>query len=306
MKNKTTKEIEQIIQLYNKNNEISELLNNEFSVTSCFILKKKNDITLFNDLHVHDLYEILYVIDGTITYQIEGIHYELNGGDMILVSPTMLHKLESINTTNSTRIVINFSENYAKKLSTDRCDILKAFEITSLRKIHKISFDSSAQKTIKKYFDIMVELQFSKEYGDDLAFNLRFCQAMLMINKEVLNSRDENNLVFTTNKVVSDIIEYINENYNKPILLSNISNKFSLSESRLSHLFKQETGMSIHKFLMKKRLMHSKTFIRNGEHINVVYALVGFNDNTSFFRAFKKEYNITPKKYLQNYNMTIE
>lgn len=306
MKNKTTKEIEQIIQLYNKNNEISELLNNEFSVTSCFILKKKNDITLFNDLHVHDLYEILYVIDGTITYQIEGIHYELNGGDMILVSPTMLHKLESINTTNSTRIVINFSENYAKKLSTDRCDILKAFEITSLRKIHKISFDSSAQKTIKKYFDIMVELQFSKEYGDDLAFNLRFCQAMLMINKEVLNSRDENNLVFTTNKVVSDVVEYINENYNKPILLSNISNKFSLSESRLSHLFKQETGMSIHKFLMKKRLMHSKTFIRNGEHINVVYALVGFNDNTSFFRAFKKEYNITPKKYLQNYNMTIE
>ena len=152
----------------------------------------------------------------------------------------------------------------------------------------------------------MVELQFSKEYGDDLAFNLRFCQAMLMINKEVLNSRDENNLVFTTNKVVSDVVEYINENYNKPILLSNISNKFSLSESRLSHLFKQETGMSIHKFLMKKRLMHSKTFIRNGEHINVVYALVGFNDNTSFFRAFKKEYNITPKKYLQNYNMTIE
>ena len=306
MKNKTSQEIEKIIQLYNKNNEISELLNNEFSVTSCFILKKTNDVTIFSDLHVHDLYEILYVVDGTLTYQIEGIHYELKEGDMILVSPTMLHKLESINSTNSTRIIINFSENYAKKLSTDRCDILKAFEITSLRKIHKISFDYSAQKTIKKYFDIMVELQFSKEYGDDLAFNLRFCQAMLMINKEVLNSTDEDNLVFTTNKVVSEIVEYINENYHKPILLNDISNKFSLSESRLSHLFKQETGMSIHKFLMKKRLMHAKTYIRNGEHINVIYALVGFNDNTSFFRAFKKEYNITPKKYLQNYKMTIE
>ena len=187
MKNKTTKEIEQIIQIYNKNDEISELLNNEFSVTACFILKKKNDVTIFSDLHVHDLYEILYVIDGALTYQIEEIHYELNAGDMILVSPTMLHKLESINTSNSTRIIINFSENYAKKLSTERCDILKAFEITANRKIHKLSFDSSMQKTIKKYFDSMVELQFSREYGDDLAFNLRFCQAMLMINKEILN-----------------------------------------------------------------------------------------------------------------------
>ena len=230
----------------------------------------------------------MYVIDGALTYQIEGIHYELNAGDMILVSPTMLHKLESINTSNSTRIIINFSENYAKKLSTERCDILKAFEITSNRKIHKLSFDSSMQKTIKKYFDSMVELQFSREYGDDLAFNLRFCQAMLMINKEILNSRDENNLVTSTNKVVSEIVEYINENYNKQILLSDIANIFSLSESRLSHLFKQETGMSIHKFLMKKRLMHAKEYIRNGEHINIIYGLVGFNDNTSFFRAFKK------------------
>ena len=306
MKSKTNKELEQIIQLYNKQNEIAELLTNEFSLKSCFILKKKNDTKIFSDLHVHDLYEILYVVDGTLTYQIEGVHYELASGDMILVSPTMLHKLESINTTNSTRIIMNFSENYARSLSTEKCDILKAFEITSLRKIHKISFDSASQKNIKRYFEIMLELQFSKEFGDDLAFNLRFAQAMLMINKEVLNSRDENDLVVSTNKVVSDIIEYINENYDSNIHLSDIANKLSLSESRLSHLFKQETGISIHQFLLKKRLMHSKEYIRKGEHINVIYALVGFNDNTSFFRAFKKEYNITPKKYYQNYKMTVE
>lgn len=306
MKFKSEREIEELIQLYNKNNEIADLLNNEFSLNSCYILKKQTEITIFNDLHVHDLYELLYVVEGKLTYQIEGIHYELNAGDIILISPTMLHKLDNIQSKNSTRIIINFSENYAKKLSTENCDLLKAFEITLQRKIHKISFDISHRKTIQKYFDIMLELQFSKEYGDDLAFNLRFCQAMLMINKEVLNSRDENENVFTTNKVVSETIEYINENYSKPILISDIANRLSLSESRLSHLFKQETGISIHKFLIKKRLMYAKNFIRNGEHINVVYALVGFNDNTSFFRAFKKEFNTTPKKYLANYKMTTE
>ena len=129
---------------------------------------------------------------------------------------------------------------------------------------------------------------------------------MLMINKEVLNSRDESNLVVTTNKVVSDVVEYINENFDKNIHLLDIANKLSLSESRLSHLFKKETGISIHQFLMKKRLMHAKEFIRKGEHINIIYALVGFNDNTSFFRAFKKEYNITPKKYYLNYKLSIE
>ena len=218
----------------------------------------------------------------------------------------MLHKLESIKSKETKRIVLNFSKGYAKKLSTNHCDILKAFEITSQRNIHKISFDKSQRKTIEKYFDIMIELQFSKEFGDDLTFNLRFCQAMLMINKEVMNSRDESNLVISTNKVVSEVVDYINENYRKNIHLSDISNKLSLSESRLSHLFKQETGISIHKFLMKKRLMHAKEFIRKGEHINIIFALVGFNDNTSFFRAFKKEYNITPKNYLLSYKMSLE
>ena len=92
----------------------------------------------------------------------------------------------------------------------------------------------------------------------------------------------------------------------KKILIKDLASRLSLSESRLSHLFKQETGISIHKFLIKKRLMYAKNFIRSGEHINVVYALVGFNDNTSFFRAFKKEFNTTPKKYLANYKMTTE
>lgn len=306
MKANKIREIEEIIQTYNKENELANFLKNELVVAPCFILRKTEESTIFGGLHIHELYEMLYVKSGTLSYQIEGVHYELKEGDMILVSPTMLHKLDGMISKNSERIVINFSENYARKLSTVHCDILKGFEITSQRKYHKISFEASQRKTIEKYFDIMIELQFSKQYGDDLAFNLRFCQAMLMINKEVLNSRDESNLVVTTNKVVSDVVEYINENFDKSIHLSDIANKLSLSESRLSHLFKQETGISIHQFLMKKRLMHAKEFIRKGEHINVIYALVGFNDNTSFFRAFKKEYNITPKKYYLNYKLSIE
>lgn len=306
MKANKIREIEEIIQSYNKENELANFLKNELVVAPCFILKKTEESTIFGGLHIHELYEMLYVKSGTLSYQIEGVHYELKEGDMILVSPTMLHKLDGMISKNSERIVINFSEDYARKLSTVHCDILKGFEITSQRRFHKISFESSQRKTIEKYFDIMIELQFSKQYGDDLAFNLRFCQAMLMINKEVLNSRDESNLVVTTNKVVSDVVEYINENFDKNIHLLDIANKLSLSESRLSHLFKKETGISIHQFLMKKRLMHAKEFIRKGEHINIIYALVGFNDNTSFFRAFKKEYNITPKKYYLNYKLSIE
>ena len=64
--------------------------------------------------------------------------------------------------------------------------------------------------------------------------------------------------------------------------------------------------MSILKFINKKRLILAKELIRNGEHLNVVYGLCGFQDNTSFFRAFKKEYNITPRNYYINYTRSLD
>ena len=152
----------------------------------------------------------------------------------------------------------------------------------------------------------MIETQFSDQYGDDLTFKLRFCQVLIIINKVMMNLHVDTNIVTPKNKIIREIVSYINENLTGKILIKDIACNLSLSESRISHIFKQETGMSILKFINKKRLILAKELIRNGEHLNVVYGLCGFQDNTSFFRAFKKEYNITPKSYYLSYLRTLD
>lgn len=306
MKEKKIQEIEKIIQSINKQNELEEQIKSELNNPSCFIMRKTEASVVFGDLHHHELYEMLYVISGKLSYSIEGEHYELNEGDLILVSPLMLHKLDKILSKESKRFVLNFSETYAKKLSTNHCNLLKAFEIAAQRKNCKISLDSSSRKTLEKYLNLMVDLQFSSEFGDDLAFNLRFCLALLLVNKFILNSREEKELVSTNNKLVLEAVDYINKNFDQKILISDISNKLSISKSRLSHIFKEETGLSVHQFLLKKRLVFAKDFIKKGEQIKTIYSLCGFNDNTSFYRAFKKEFLITPKKYLSTCKMNLE
>ena len=306
MKNIENKQIEELLQQFKNNLDLEIHVKDLLGISPCFILEKNNVGEIFNDLHHHDLYEILYIKEGKVAYIIEEKKYVLEEGDMVLMSPTTLHKLDKILSITSKRIILNFPHSYASKLSTNNCDILKAFEIASQKNIHKISFDKSLSKTIESYFKIMIETQFSDQYGDDLTFKLRFCQVLIIINKVMMNIHMDSNIVTHKNKIVSEIISYINENITNKILIKDIADKLSLSESRISHIFKQETGLSILKFINKKRLILAKEFIRKGEHLNVIYGLCGFQDNTSFFRSFKKEYGITPKNYFLSYLRTLD
>jgi AraC-like DNA-binding protein len=54
-------------------------------------------------------------------------------------------------------------------------------------------------------------------------------------------------------------------------------------------------GISIHQHIMKKRLHQCKEAIQSGENITKVYQQFGFGDYSGFYRAFKKEYGISPK-----------
>mgnify|MGYP003548380717 CR=1 FL=1 len=98
-------------------------------------------------------------------------------------------------------------------------------------------------------------------------------------------------------KIISRAIEYISEHLTEPITLDDISNALYTNKYYFAHLFKEETGVSPHSYILKKRLLLSKELIEQGLSITDVYVRCGFSDYTHFFRAFKKEFDLTPKQY---------
>ena len=89
-------QIEEIIDRFKNNVESEKHLVEALGLRPCFILKKTEKSKVFGDLHHHDLYEILYIKEGKVSYIIEDKKYVLEEGDLILISPTMLHKLDKI------------------------------------------------------------------------------------------------------------------------------------------------------------------------------------------------------------------
>lgn len=177
-----------------------------------------------------------------------------------------------------TKTIFNFikDENFKKrKLNSRQVKwLLENIEITLLKVIrdNDISYDDSSlaglseDSTLKNYEQIALEL----------------CEK---------NKQPEND-----NQLIVRIQAYIDENYGDPSLcLSRISDLFHISESYFSFLFKKTVGVNFSTYLEQVRMTQAKHLLETTNiKITDLYVAVGYNNLTSFRRAFKKKYGVAP------------
>ena len=100
--------------------------------------------------------------------------------------------------------------------------------------------------------------------------------------------------------VMDDIFIYIREHLTEDISLERLENEFYVSRYHIVREFKKMTGETPHSYIVKSRLDLCRHYIEQGKSIREVYELGGFGGYNHFFRAFKKEYGVTPMQYYKN------
>ena len=58
-------------------------------------------------------------------------------------------------------------------------------------------------------------------------------------------------------------------------------------------------GVSFYRCVTQRRLIAAKTHIWDGEPLDLVSQKVGFSDYSTFYRAFKREYGVSPREIIQ-------
>ena len=104
----------------------------------------------------------------------------------------------------------------------------------------------------------------------------------------------------TSDQVVDAVLHYINEHYSEALTLDQLSEKFFISKYHLLRKFDAQVGTTVHRYILQKRLLNAKQLLAGGVPPNEVCQYCGFGDYANFYRAFRAEYNQTPRQYIQS------
>ena len=81
------------------------------------------------------------------------------------------------------------------------------------------------------------------------------------------------------------------------ITLPDVAARFWVSQSTISQLFRKKMGVSFYRYVTIRRLSEAQLLIQSGLPMDQVSISVGFQDYSTFYRAFKAEYGISPAQY---------
>jgi AraC-like DNA-binding protein len=101
------------------------------------------------------------------------------------------------------------------------------------------------------------------------------------------------------NKVhITNIMNYIHKNYKKDIDINMLADHVGLSYSHVRKIFNDETGENIVNYINNLRIEEAQRLLRQTEmNMNEIALSLGYNNNQSFNRFFKKYVGITPGEY---------
>lgn len=97
-------------------------------------------------------------------------------------------------------------------------------------------------------------------------------------------------------------IQYIEENSNAKLLLEDVATKAHFSPFHFHRIFKAITGETFNNFIVRKRIEKSTDYLlhKPDKSISEIAFSSGFSTISSFSRAFKKFYGMSPKQFQES------
>lgn len=228
---------------------------------------------------IHDYHELLFYIDGEADFRTEKFNKALTAGTLIFIPKGKYHLFTPKAPEKFTRLKTSFRDgDITEKLPNDLFEEIKISEKLDIT-------DSSLLLKATELLKNETEANALYLYGAFLTVISSFSKTNCSAPERKIST------------VVSEALEFIGNNLEKELSITNISRALGVSSSLLSHEFKREIGITPHSYITQKRLMLAKNLLSQGSKPTDVFLICGYRDYSSFYKAYTKAFNKRPKDF---------
>lgn len=244
-------------------------------------------------MHRHEANsEILYIEEGEGRFNIDGVDYYAGPGTLLFYQRGVWHEENSV--------------------KYPFCATYMSFDQLQLRGLPPLHFLPAGHKPA-------ISLQ---EHGGEIVQMIRACnqfadsslpESQLLANSmaavlfislaRIIHYREQREA--DSKQVLNPVLRartYMEQNFRDEITLEMLAARTYINKYYLSHLFKEEMGMSPIQFLIACRIDAAKRYLQTTSlPSGSIAELVGYRSEPSFYKAFRKMAGLTPAEFREQF-----
>ncbi|MBD3239618.1 MAG: helix-turn-helix domain-containing protein [Chitinivibrionales bacterium] len=257
--------------------------------------------------HGHDFVELVYVNAGSGVHEHAGRRYPIFAGDCFAVLPGERHGYAQGRDLHITNVLFvpELLRHHASDL-THTTGFVRFFAIEPLFRRetafrHKLHLSASAQQTVRKLCaQLGRELRMRESGYKSLCTGL-LLQLVVFVSRcfdKSIQSSTVREDFDGKQSMVQAAIAYLESNYADDVRVDDIARSAFISPSRLSHVFKDTTGMSLMDYLTQIRIDRAQQLLaETDESITAISFELGIQSPTYFTRLFRRMTGVSPSEY---------
>ncbi|MCX7708448.1 MAG: AraC family transcriptional regulator [Clostridia bacterium] len=276
----------------NTNIETYTANNDGFSISS----SKVTGFFSMPEKHVHEKYEIYYLVSGERYYFIKDRFFKIKKGHLVFVNQGELHKTTDADLPDHERILVYFKRDF---VATSNGSMDRLLDLLHRKNHCVLGLSLKEQQVVEKIIQDMNEEILKQSLGFETCLQGLLMKLLVFIAR-TMEHYDEHAYVSIRPKheKVSEVVQYINAHYSELLAIPRISELFYISPYYLSRIFKETTGFTLVEYVNNVRVREAQKLLSDKSlKVIQVAELSGFGSVANFNRIFKDLAGCSPLNY---------
>ncbi|UKS24247.1 helix-turn-helix domain-containing protein [Paenibacillus sp. HWE-109] len=252
--------------------DVQELLAGHFNESESYVVKRP---------HGRQDWLLMFTLDGKGYVNHNEEKHVCRTGDIVLLAPGTAHHYGTLKNHTWQFVWAHFPAFFSE------INLLPQEEVVYLT----IENESTRERIFQAFSRILADSRERGEYWFELCCgSLR--EILLIMAQKTKRYMDPR---------IEEVLRLLSQLMREPIRIEDLAQTVGLSPSRLSHLFKESTGLSIIDTLNRMRIQQAVLMLEHtGRSASEVCYDVGFQNYNHFTNQFRKWHGMTPSTFIKN------